>query len=68
MLITLPRESLKYLDDKIVQVEVDAKSLKKEMENDVIKKTKGLLKKYKIDGSEYQNQIRKEWDRNLGSR
>lgn len=68
MLITLPRESLKYLDDKIVQVEVDVKSLKKEMENDVIKKTKGLLKKYKIEASEYQNQIRKEWDRDLGSR
>jgi hypothetical protein len=66
MLITLPRESLKYLDNKVVQVEVDEKLLKKEIEHSAIKKAKGLLKKYNVDGLKYQKKIRKEWERNLG--
>ena len=66
MLITLPRESLKYLDDKVVQVEVDEKTLNKEIDHNAVNKAKGLLKKYNIDGLEYQKKIRKEWERNLG--
>ena len=66
MLITLPRESLKYLDNKIVQVEVDERILKKDINHNAVKKAKGMLKKHNIDGLEYQKKIRKEWERNLG--
>ncbi len=65
LIITLPRESLKYLDNKVVQVEVDENILKKELNLEVIKKARGLLKKYNVDGLEYQKQIRKEWEREL---
>jgi hypothetical protein len=65
MIITLPRESLKYLDNKVVQVEIDEQILKKEIDLDAIKKAKGLLKKYNVDGLKYQKHIRKEWERNL---
>lgn len=68
MIITLPRESLKYLDNKVVQVEIDEQILKKEIDLDAIKKAKGLLKKYNVDGLEYQRHIRKEWERNLAVR
>lgn len=65
MIITLPRESLKYPDNKVVQVEVDENTLKKELSLEAVKKARGLLKKYNVDGLEYQKQIRKEWERDL---
>ena len=65
MIITLPRESLKYLDNKVVQVAVDENTLKKELSLEAVKKARGLLKKYNVDGLEYQKQIRKEWERDL---
>jgi hypothetical protein len=65
VIITLPRESLKYLDSKVVQVEIDEKTLNKELGLKSIKKAKGLLKKYNVDGLEYQKHIRKEWERDI---
>lgn len=65
MIITLPRESLKYPDNKVVQVEVDENTLKKKLSLEAVKMARGLLKKYNVDGLEYQKQIRKEWERNL---
>jgi hypothetical protein len=63
MIITLPRESLKYLDNKVVQVEIDENTLKKELRLEVVKKSRGLLNKYNVYGLEYQKQ--KEWERDF---
>ena len=65
MIVTLPAKALKYLDSKIVRVEIDDHLLKKDINYGAVEKAKGLLKKNKIDGLEYQKQIRKEWDRKV---
>lgn len=65
MIVTLPAKALKYLDSKIVQVEIDDHLLKREINYEVVEKAKGLLKKYNIDGLEYQKQIRNEWERKV---
>ncbi len=65
MIITLPNKALKYLDSKIIQVEIDENLLNKKIDIRALQKAKGLLRKYNIDGLEYQKTIRKEWDRNI---
>ncbi|MEW6701481.1 MAG: hypothetical protein AB1298_02070 [Bacteroidota bacterium] len=65
MIITLPKKALKYLDSKIVQVEIDDNLLKRESNYEIVQKAKGLLKKYNIDGLEYQKQTRNEWERKV---
>ena len=65
MIVTLPAKALKYLDSKIVQVEIDDHLLKREINYEAVEKAKGLLKKYNIDGLEYQKQIRNEWERKV---
>ena len=65
MIITLPNKALKYLDSKIIQVEIDETLLNKKIDIRALQKAKGLLRKYNIDGLEYQKTIRKEWDRNI---
>ena len=65
MIVTLPAKALKYLDSKIVQVEIDDHLLKREINYEAVEKAKGLLKKYNIDDLEYQKQIRNEWERKV---
>ncbi|BDQ02587.1 hypothetical protein [Ignavibacterium sp.] len=64
MIITLPKDALKYLDDKIIKVEINEKLLNKNRKISDVKKAKGILKKYLMDGTEYQNKVRKELERN----
>ncbi|GEM_PF-3717626 len=63
MIVTLPKEALKYLDDKIIKVEIDENLLKEEKKMLRIKKAKGILAKNQIDGLKYQKKIRKEYQR-----
>lgn len=68
MIITLPKDALKYLDEKIIKVEIDEKIL---LENDRlsrIKGAKGILKDLEVDGLEYQIKIREELDRSLNDK
>ncbi len=65
MIITLPKKALKYLDSKIVQVEIDDKLLKREINYKAVEQAKGLLKKYNIDGLDYQKRARTEWERKV---
>lgn len=65
MLLTLPNSALKYLDDKIIRIEIDEYLLKQEPNMKAVEKARGILKKHKIDGVDYQNQIREEWERKV---
>ncbi len=65
MIVTLPAKALKYLDSKIVQVEIDDHLLKREINYEAVEKAKGLLKKYNIDGLDYQKRTRTEWERKI---
>lgn len=65
MIVTLPAKALKYLDSKIVRVEIDDNLLKRESDYRAVEKAKGLFFGKKIDGLEYQKQIRKEWERKI---
>jgi len=65
MIITLPNKALKYLDSKIVQVEIDDNLLKRESSYEMVRKAKGLLKKHNTDGLEHQKKIRNEWERKV---
>ncbi len=62
MLITLPKSALKYLDDKIIRIEVDDDLLKKNLKSKSVARAK-ILKKYNIDEAEYQKQIIEELER-----
>ena len=65
MVITLSKKALKYLDDKIVQVEIDDNLLKKYTDIKAVTNAKGILKKYNTDGLAYQKKVRIEWDRKI---
>ena len=65
MLLTLPNSALKYLDDKVIRIEIDEDMLKHGLGLKAIVKARGILKKHKIDGVEYQKQARKEWERKV---
>ncbi len=63
-IITLPRSAIKELSEKYVKLEIPEKKLPiKKINLDVLAKTRGLLKNYKIDPLKYQRKCRDEWDR-----
>ncbi len=66
MIITLPRNALKYLDDEKIEIEIDNKQMEniKPFKPDIkaIQEASGILSRLDIDGKEYQKQIRAEWD------
>lgn len=65
MIITLPKDALKYLDEKIIKVKIDEKIISENDRLNNIKNAKGILKNFGIDGVEYQIKIREKFDRNL---
>ncbi|MCX7610967.1 MAG: hypothetical protein N2043_05195 [Ignavibacterium sp.] len=65
MIITLPKEALKYLDDKIIQIEIDEEVLLKSNLKQRLNIAKGILKNHLVDGLDYQLKIRKEFDRKI---
>ncbi|MCS7053021.1 MAG: hypothetical protein NZM09_04735 [Ignavibacterium sp.] len=65
MIITLSKEALKYLDDKIIQIEIDEEVLLKSNLKQRLNIAKGILKNHLVDGLDYQLKIRKEFDRKI---
>lgn len=65
MIITLSKEALKYLDDKIIQIEIDEEVLLKSNLKQRLNSAKGILKNHLVDGLDYQLKIRKEFDRKI---
>jgi hypothetical protein len=65
-IITLPRKSVKEINDEIVKIEInkeDLEQIKKQINWQVVEGAKGILKEKEIDPLEYQKNARKDWDR-----
>ncbi len=59
-ILTLPKESLIYMDKKKIEIDVPDKLIKKvNMKN--IKNAQGVLKNKKINPLTYQRKVRDEW-------
>ncbi len=59
--ISLPRSSLVFMDNEIIEIDIPEKFFKKINMNN-IEKARGLLKSRNIDPIKFQREIRKEWD------
>ena len=59
-ILTLPKESLIYMDKKKIEIDVPEKIIKKiNMKN--IRNAQGILKNKQINPLEYQRKARNEW-------
>jgi len=66
LILTLPRKSVKEINDEIIKIEIneeDLEQLKRQINWQVVEQAKGILKDKDIDPIEYQNNARKEWNR-----
>ncbi len=66
LILTLPRKSVKEMNDEIIKIEIneeDLEQLKRQINWQVVEQAKGILKDKDIDPIEYQNNARKEWNR-----
>ena len=65
-ILTLPRKSVKEINDEIVRIEIKKEDLE-QIKNDInwkaVEQAKGILKDKNIDPIEYEKNVRKEWDR-----
>ena len=60
----IPTEYIQELfNTDFTQIKLEISVL--EFKNDTVKMTSGIIKKNKIDGVKFQNEIRKEWNRDI---
>ncbi|MGA1871436.1 MAG: hypothetical protein ACMUJM_23145 [bacterium] len=61
-IVTLPKESLKYMDEEKIEVDIPDSVLNKlTYASEIIKNTRGIWKNKDIDPRNYQKEIRSEW-------